>query len=92
MPRIQERLFIDKATGNAELSREVLPDAGLDERIRDLKATVPAGMAEDPDAVRQAVLLCDGCGARAELDFDDPRKPGGWTERDDGDFCPACAG
>ena len=91
MPRIQERLLIDKATGDATVTREVLPDAPLAERIRDLKATVPARMDADPDAVRRAVLRCDGCQVTAQLDWDDPRAPDGWTERDEGDFCPACS-
>ena len=91
MPRLQQRLFIDKATGDATLSCEVLPDADLAERIRDLKATIPASMdTADPETVRRAILRCDGCGTVAELDWDDPRRPDDWTEGDDGDFCPAC--
>lgn len=89
MPRMQERLLIDKATGDATLTRHILPDAPLPERIEELKAIIPAAM--DPDSIRTATLACDGCGASAELDWDDPRSPAGWTERDDGDFCPACS-
>jgi hypothetical protein len=91
MPRMQERLFIDKATGDATLSREILPDADFGQRIAGLKATIPMGVdTADPETVRHVMLRCDGCGMVAELDWDDPRKPGGWTERDSGDYCPAC--
>jgi hypothetical protein len=91
MPRIQQRLIVIKATGGTEISYEVLPDADLDRRLRDLKATIPPGMdTAGPEATRRLTLACDGCGAIAELDYDNPRKPEGWTEQDSGDYCPAC--
>jgi hypothetical protein len=43
MPRIRESLILRKGTGKADVVREVLPDADLDQRIRDLKAVIPAG-------------------------------------------------
>jgi len=92
MPRIQHRLFVDKKTGDATLTREILPDGDFAGRFRDLQATIPAGMdPADPETVCRASLRCDGCGTVAVLDWDDPRKPDGWTERGDGDFCPACS-
>jgi len=90
MPRIRQRLFVARETGDADMACEVLPDADLDQRIRDLKATVPSALAADPDAIRRCALCCDGCGAVIELDYDNPRKPEGWTEQADGDYCPAC--
>lgn len=88
MPRIQEHLFINRATGDVTITRGILPDADLATRIRDLKAAIPD---MDSDAVRHASVRCDGCQVVVELDWDDPRAPDGWAEREGGDVCPACS-
>lgn len=85
--RVRQHVVVSKKTGDAEFRAEVLPDASFAERLRQLKASVPEiGEAEN----RYASLRCDGCGAVAALDFDDPQLPDGWQELVDGDFCPDC--
>jgi hypothetical protein len=85
--RVRRQLVISRETGDATLRTEVLSAAGFGQRARELKASLPdTGPVEE----RLAVLVCDGCGARAELDFDAPQYPEGWRERPDGDFCPRC--
>lgn len=85
--RVRQRLTVNRVTGAAEFREELLPAAGFAQRAAELKASLPdIGEA----ATRLAVLICNGCGARAELDFDAPRYPDGWRELPDGDFCPRC--
>ncbi len=86
MARMRQQLVIDRETGDASLSAEVLPDAGFEQRTRELKDSLP-----DMPGERLAHLVCDGCGAVAVLDYDRPELPAGWRERADGDFCPVCA-
>jgi hypothetical protein len=87
--RIRTVRAVSRETGEITVARnEILPPAGFAQRTRELKASLPdIGDAEE----RHVHLVCNGCDAVAELDFDDPRYPAGWQERDDGDFCPACA-
>ena len=87
--RVRQHLVISRTTGDAEYRAEVLPAAGFADRTRELKASLPD---IGPVEARFAVVVCDGCGVRAELDFDAPALPDGWRERPDGDFCPACLG
>lgn len=63
-------------------------DAGFAERIAGLRGSVPADLG--PVEAKFLTALCDGCGATAELDFDNPRMPEGWAEQGDGDYCPRC--
>jgi hypothetical protein len=87
--RVRQQLHISRQTGDATLRTEILPPADFEQRAAEMKASLPdIGQVE----ARYAVLACDGCGVRTELDFDRPVYPPGWDERDDGDFCPACAG
>jgi hypothetical protein len=86
--RVRNVKVVDRETGQvtSELV-EHLPPAGFTQRARELQASAP-----DLGDVREraANLICDGCGAVAELDYAQPVKPPGWAEKDDGDFCPAC--
>jgi hypothetical protein len=86
--RVRKQAVISLATGDVTYRTEVLPAAGFADRTAGLKASLPD---IGPVEARSAVLVCDGCGVRAELDFDVPVFPDGWRERPDGDFCPACA-
>jgi len=87
--RQRETLKISRESGDAVATTEVLDDdAGFAQRITGLKDSVPDDI--DPVEARYLGVRCDGCGTAAELDFDDPRYPDGWAEREDGDFCPAC--
>lgn len=85
--RVRQHLTVDRATGEGEFREELLPAAGFGQRVTELRASLPD--IGDVQA-RLAVLICDGCGARAELDFDAPRYPDGWRELPGGDFCPRC--
>jgi hypothetical protein len=85
--RIRRRLTVDRVAGGFGYTEEVLPAAEFTQRVTELKASLPD---IGPAAARTAVLACDGCGAREELDFDDPRYPAGWRELPTGDFCPDC--
>jgi len=88
--RVRQVTTISRATGDFTVEAEVLPSAaGFGQRIGELKESLPD--LGDVKA-RCAVLTCDGCGARAELDFDVPVYPAGWRELPDGDFCPDCGG
>ncbi len=80
--------MVNRMTGDFTETGEVLPAAEFAQRAAELKASLPD---IGPVLARASVLICDGCGARAELDFDDPRYPGGWRELPGGDFCPDCA-
>lgn len=83
-----QHLMIDKATGDAVLTTRMVPgDADVAERFRQLKAGLPE---EAPESGRRAWVRCDGCGYAAEVDFDHPELPGGWTTVPDGDYCPRC--
>lgn len=77
---------IDLVTGQVTERVEQLGDAGLPERIAELKASVPDGDTGD----RVLAVLCNGCGLSADLDFGDPQLPEGWTTGGAGEFCPGC--
>lgn len=86
--RQRQSLKIDRQTGDATLTTETLDDdADFAARIRELKESVPD---TGPVEARFLALTCNGCGAVAELDFDNPELPPGWASCADGDFCPAC--
>jgi hypothetical protein len=86
--RERQRLVIDRQTGDASLSAEVIDDnADFAARIAGLKESVPD---IGPVEARLLTSVCDGCGARAELDFDNPKMPPGWASADTGDYCPGC--
>jgi hypothetical protein len=87
--RERQRLVVSRQTGAAVYATEVLPDADWDQRVRELKDSVPppAGGAE----ARFLTVACNGCGRAAALDFDHPQLPGGWVSREAGEFCPACS-
>lgn len=38
---------------------------------------------------RELSMICDGCGWRTTLSYDNP--PPGWISTERGDLCPACA-
>ena len=84
-----QRLRIDKVTGDATLTVIEVPDddAGTAERFRQLKADLPTAT---PESVRTAYVRCDGCERIAEVNFDQPELPAGWTATPNGDFCPHC--
>ena len=87
--RERQRLVVSRQTGDAIYATEILPDAGWDQRVRELKDSVPP-----PDGGAEARFLavaCNGCGHAAGLDFDHPQLPAGWVSREGGEFCPACA-
>ena len=85
--RVRRRVTVDRVTGAVDVTEEVLPAAEFTQRAAELKASLPN---IGPVEARTSVLVCDGCGARTELDFDDPQYPGGWRELPGGDFCPDC--
>jgi len=86
--RQRQSLKVDRKSGDATVTTETLDDdAGFAQRIRDLKESVPD---IGPVEARFLATLCDGCGARAALDFENPRLPDGWAATGAGDFCPAC--
>jgi hypothetical protein len=86
--RQRQRLVISRQTGEASLTAETVDDdAGFGQRIRELKDSVAIS---GPVEARMLTALCDGCGARVELDFDHPELPGGWAATEHGDFCPGC--
>lgn len=78
---------LDLATGTVTIRTEQVPgDASMSQRFAELRAAIPA----DPDAIRFAAVACNGCPARAEVDYDDPQLPDGWAATPAGEFCPAC--
>jgi hypothetical protein len=85
--RERQQLVIDRRTGGATVTTEIVPDAGFAERIAGLKASVPD---IGPVEARSLTVLCDGCGARAGVDFDSPELPPGWAACEAGDLCPRC--
>jgi hypothetical protein len=86
--RERQHLVIDRATGDATLTTELVDDdADARQRMAELKAALPE---PQPGDTCLACVLCDGCGARAEVDFGNPRMPDGWASTEDGDFCPRC--
>ena len=86
--RGRQHLVIDRQTGDATLTTEVIDDdADFATRIAELKASVPE---PGPGDVSFATAVCNGCGATAGIDFGNPRMPDGWASCDDGDFCPRC--
>ena len=87
--RVRQQVTVSRETGEFTVEATVLPGgAGFGQRWDELKASLPdLGEIEE----RFAALACDGCGARADIDFDVPVYPEGWRELPDGDFCPACA-
>jgi hypothetical protein len=85
--RQRQSLAFDRKSGAVTATAETLCDAGFAQRAAELKESVPdIGPVEAPSLA----AVCDGCGARAALDFDSPQMPDGWAEHDDGDYCPAC--
>jgi len=78
--RVRKQAVISLATGDVTYRTEVLPAAGFAGRTAELKASLPD---IGPVEARLAVIVCDGCGVRAELDYDAPALPDGWQERDD---------
>jgi hypothetical protein len=86
--RERRRVAIDRHTGAVSGHVEIIDDqAGFAQRVRELKESLPdIGLAD----ARAARIVCNGCGAAASLDFDDPRLPRGWVSCDTGDFCPGC--
>lgn len=80
--------MIDRNTGDATLTTSAADDtADFTTRMRELRDSLPD--TGDIQA-RIAAAVCDRCGARAELDFDNPQMPPGWAALQDGDFCPRC--
>ena len=85
--RARQVVRIDRATGGSAGYVELVPgEAGIAQRFAELRASLPA----DVDGERFAWISCDGCPARAGVDPEDPRLPGGWVTIPGGDFCPAC--
>jgi hypothetical protein len=88
MPRVRQQLWMSRTDGSARYGAELIEDdATFAERMAGLKASLPD---IGPVEARSIALTCDGCGTMAELGWDDPRLPDGWTERPDGDYCPDC--
>lgn len=75
--------------GCVDATQERLSDASLDERIAELKASIPQAVMQDC-ITRFLTILCDGCGASEQVDFDKPSLPEGWVESDKGELCPVC--
>ena len=87
--RERQQLTVSRKDGSVTFSAVTVDDdAGFAQRIAELKGTVPADLG--PVKARLLTAVCDGCGATAELDFENPRLPDGWAEHDDGDYCPRC--
>lgn len=88
--RGRQKLVIDRRSGDAVLTTEAVDgDADFATRMRELQGTLPdIGEVK----ARFAAAICDGCGTRAELDFDNPQMPPGWAACEAGDFCPSCQG
>jgi hypothetical protein len=85
--RERQRLVLSKQHG-ASLSAEIIDDdADFAQRVRELKASAPD---IGPVDVRLLSVTCNGCGASASLDYDQPRLPDGWVTSDAGEFCPGC--
>jgi hypothetical protein len=87
LPRERQHLVIDRHTGAATVTTEVIDNAGFAERVAGLKGSVPD---LGPVEAASLTVACDGCGTRAVLDFEDPRLPGGWASCEAGDFCQGC--
>lgn len=86
--RERQTLRADRKTGDVTVSSELVDDdAGFDQRIAELKASVPD---IGPVEARSLRTVCDGCEAVAELDFENPRLRDGWAATEAGDFCPGC--
>jgi hypothetical protein len=86
--KIRDLVVIDRKTGDTTRHMvELPPGASFEERIAGMKAMVPPDLGPGR---RICGVKCDGCGAAVNLDYDNPRLPGGWAEREDGDFCPNC--
>src|SRR5690348_12876967 len=89
--RIRRSVKTDRLTGEQTETEEIRPPANFQGRIAALKASAGLALIGDgPVENQSATLQCDGCGTKAELDYNRPELPAGWVERDDGDFCPAC--
>jgi hypothetical protein len=86
--RGRQHTFIDRQTGDISVTTEVIDDdADFEQRIAELKASMPE---LQPGDVCFAMATCNGCGATAEVDYDNPRLPDGWAATEAGDFCPRC--
>lgn len=86
--RARQKLVIDRKTGDATVTTVALDDAAdFATRVRELRESLPdlAGVE-----ARFAAAVCDGCGDRAGLDFENPTLPPGWVATEAGDFCPGC--
>jgi hypothetical protein len=86
--RGRQQLKISRRTGDAVMTTEVIDDdADFGQRIAELKASVPESQ---PGDICFAMATCNGCGATAGVDYENPRMPDGWASCKDGDFCPRC--
>ena len=85
--RQRERLVIHKQHGISMTTEIIDDEADFAQRARELRDTV---QVIGPVEARFLTVMCNGCGTRASVDFDNPRLPGGWISDDAGDFCPRC--
>ena len=71
--RHRQQLVIDRQTGEASLTAVAIDDdAGFTQRVFELQSSVPD---IGPVEARSLTAVCDGCGTRADLDFDAPELP-----------------
>lgn len=86
--RQRQQLVISRQTGDATLTTVAVDDdTDFTQRARELKESLPD---IGPAQARLATAVCDGCGTRRALDFDNPELPHGWAATEAGDFCPRC--
>jgi hypothetical protein len=90
--RARRSVHLDLRTGEATMTTELLPDAPLADRVEQMKADGLAALeGGGPLLGAEAALTCDGCGLTVALDFWNPQLPEGWSDGEDGDFCPGCS-
>lgn len=86
----REIVKLDRRTGRVAIATETAETGSFAERTAGLAAAAHASLGDEPVIEEFAQLMCDGCGATAEIDLDAPRLPAGWRETDRGDLCAAC--
>lgn len=76
---------IDRHSGEAVYTEELLPDASVEERFAQLHEGLPD---VTPGDLVWAAVVCNGCDK--SMAVWPPKLPEGWISNQEGEFCPEC--
>lgn len=81
---------LDFKTGTVTTNETVVETGTLAERVGGMRAQIREQFTEEIEH-EFASLVCDGCGAVAQIDVGAVELPAGWVVREGvGDLCPKC--